>query len=302
MSNLQRIPRSGGGAGGGGTPSVEVVAWALGGATGAGTRLVRVDRHNGSIWMQRPDLPVPARVWSNAFYAGELLFCSGGYDGNTMNELEAWDGAVWVSKTGGGSVAWRQSGGVCNDKYYGGEGSRTGLRVRYWWEYDPSGDAWTRMADGVDIEGRASGAIANKVYCAGGWTGGVQVRTDEYDPAGDSWATKLDMPAPGRKYAGGVVLGSDLVSVGGLDSGSNYLVDNDIYTPSGNTWASDTDLPAPARADIGGGVGGGTALFFGGADGASSVVADTDVWDGSSWSTGDDLPVARQGAAGATVA
>jgi photosystem II stability/assembly factor-like uncharacterized protein len=97
--------------------------------------------------------------------------------------------------------------------------------------------------------------VKNKVYTAGGYTGGFtpSAATYVYDFSTNNWSSKAPMPQPVGDYASGVYLDSLIYFIGGY-SGSANVNAVQIYDPSTNTWTSGTPKPGMATAGLRGGI------------------------------------------------
>lgn len=138
---------------------------------------------------------------------------------------------------------------VLNGKIYAGLGRIHDLsHVKDFWQYDPSTDIWTKMAN---YPGNGEFApfyfeANNKGYVVGGYGDfGVTNETWEYDPASNTWTQKADFPG-GVRYSGAAFVIGDTAYVGSGASGlgsKNFESSFYRYIPSTDTWSAIASYP-----------------------------------------------------------
>jgi N-acetylneuraminic acid mutarotase len=192
----------------------------------------------------------------------------------------------------------------------GGYNSETLAAAMLLEAFDPASNTWTSKASLPDgrYQGNGAGAIAGRMYVAGGWsTSGPFVTTTNsvfvYDPNTDVWSSRANMPTPGAAGATGVIDGK-LYVVPAFAFGA-YAALLYSYDPATDAWATLTPPPhihdRPAAVVLNG------KFYLAGGfeiDGATNGVSATlDMYDpaSDSWTTLSPMPTARVGAAGAAL-
>ena len=143
-----------------------------------------------NTWTRKNDFPFPGRwgPFGIALNNKGYLFWGILYGGLVINECWEYDPLPdsWTQKANPAlptnAIMYFSTGFSINNKIYLGTAAYGS--GRYWFEYDPSLNAWTRKADYPgDAFFAASGfAIGNKGYVAGGGS-----ECWEYDPSSNSW-------------------------------------------------------------------------------------------------------------------
>jgi N-acetylneuraminic acid mutarotase len=125
---------------------------------------------------------------------------------------------------------------VVNNRGYVGTGVIDGASwttTGDFWEYDPTGDTWTKRADFFGVtRGYAQGfAINGKGYIGLGvqYIEPMTLPVDlwEYDPQGNAWTRQPDLPGSGRGMAVSFVI--DSRGYVGLGSGADSMDRSDIW-------------------------------------------------------------------------
>ncbi|MBI3501208.1 MAG: T9SS type A sorting domain-containing protein [Bacteroidetes bacterium] len=123
------------------------------------------------------------------------------------------------------------------------------------WQYDPTGDTWTQMAD-IGTSGSLaryeaiSFSTATKGYIGMGENISTKFKDLwEYDPTGNTWTQKANYP--GNSRIG--LVGFSIANLGyaglGEDTSYNFTTEFYQYNPSGNTWTAKANFTGPGRSD-----------------------------------------------------
>lgn len=171
------------------------------------------------------------------------------------------------------------------------------------WSWKPATEtAWTvktSMPAGSERGAAVAGAIAGKIYVAGGLRGGAQTTLSAYDIAGDSWDTALPALSVARDHGCGGAVGGKLYVIGGrsasITSQSNQVYE---YTPGG-AWALRAPMPT-ARGGTSCGIAADRIVTAGGEGNgmvSSGVFPQVEVYDvaSNSWSALPDMKTPRHG-------
>lgn len=213
-------------------------------------------------------------------------------------------------KVGGVVKAWGKSGVGASSKGYIGLGYPGGGSSSYYedfWEYNPSGDSWTQIANyggGKRVESVGFG-IGSKGYVGTGSAGSGCVSDFwEYDPTTNLWTQKLN-------YIGVPVFGPTGFGIGtkgyvgiGYDEAYNYDKSFYEYNPITNTWSTLTSFGGSPKA-YATGFKIGTKIYVG--TGIDDNWNDTkDFWEydtiTNGWSQKTDVPgLARYAAVGFSI-
>ena len=153
-----------------------------------------------------------------------------------------------------------------NGKVYviGGETSTSGLAnqgiyLDTVYEYDPAGDSWTELPDlPTQRNHLAAGAIAGKLYVAGGRFGGgvgseMTAIVEVYDPATNTWGSRAPMPTP-RGGVNGIAVNGCLYTFGGEgndDHPFGVFDQTEVYNPVTDSWSSLEPIPIPVQGVTG---------------------------------------------------
>jgi hypothetical protein len=106
--------------------------------------------------------------------------------------------------------------------------------------YDPVSDSWSTAADYPEpIAWQSCGALAGKLYCAGGTTLDASVKhTYVYDPGTNAWTQRASMPADLWGSAHAAANGRLLVSGGITQANAAITNTGYAYDPVTDAWAS----------------------------------------------------------------
>ncbi|MEO8146507.1 MAG: T9SS type A sorting domain-containing protein [Bacteroidia bacterium] len=127
-------------------------------------------------------------------------------------------------------------------------------------------NTWSNVAPMPSVKYEFSAQrVGNKIYCAGGYTGGFAPDPTLYiyDAINDTWTNGTDMPTPVGDYASGVYNDSLIYYIGGYDGGGDQNMVQ-IYNPLTDTWTSGTDKTGTATAGLRGAINGNKIVVAGG--------------------------------------
>jgi N-acetylneuraminic acid mutarotase len=191
-------------------------------------------------WTQKADFPGDARLLATALVIGQKAYIvGGGRSGVHKNDVWEYDPLTdtWTRKND--FPGWGINGAagfVVNNRGYMGTGIIDGAAwatTRDFWEYDPTGDTWTKRADFPGVgRGYAQGfAIGSKGYIGLGvqYVQPMTVPVDlwEYDPQGNAWIRQPDPPGSGRGMAVSFVI--DSRGYVGLGHGADEMDRSDVW-------------------------------------------------------------------------
>lgn len=171
--------------------------------------------------------------------------------------------------------------------------------------YDPTADAWRRLADLPDPLHHANAAVVDERIVVAGFLVGADFQRDGrvfvYDPDADSWTSGSAMPASTRGAAGVAALDGKLYVFGGLEGGSSARASR--YDPGNDSWEELPDLPLPLDHLAAGAIAGMIYVVGGRTNGLQNVAARAFAFDPASltWSERAPMPTARAGFAAAVL-
>jgi hypothetical protein len=213
---------------------------------------------------------------------------------------------AWTQKAGFGGTARTDAVGFSiGSKGYIGTGYDGSLRLKDFWEYDPTADAWTQKADfGIEAQSAVGFSIGNKGYIGSGqafW---------EYDPAAVAWTQKTDFGGSTR----GSSAGFSINSKGYIGTGSNIYLNpielKDFWeydpaaVPAAVAWTQKTHFGGTARTGAVGFSIGSKGYIGTGSDASSSFTKDFWEYDpaADAWTQKTDFGgTARTGAVGFSI-
>jgi N-acetylneuraminic acid mutarotase len=221
-----------------------------------------------------------------AFTIGNTGYFGLGYNGGTSLKQFASYNAVtdaWSRLPDAGLDLQSGFDMVINNKAYIGTGQALSLNpsiMKQVWEFDPSGNTWTRKKDFPGPARWAGFGISTgtKGYAGLGDPGGGSILKDwwEYDPASDTWTQKKDIPATASLWwpAGFNINGRLFVGTCAYGFSREWFE----YVPATDTWIKRTDFPgrivfAPASFVIGN-----KGYIAGGGDECWAYDPATDTW------------------------
>jgi hypothetical protein len=186
------------------------------------------------------------------------------------------------------------------------------LILSTWQIYNIGNDTWTTR-DGLPADRRRGGAasvlVGRRIYVSHGCRGGHETGNfsttygwlDYYDIDTNTWVTNLpDAPNP-RDHTGGGYLSNRYICVaGGRDGGSVgffnlVILPTDCYDLETNTWSVEANIPQGRAGSAYGTTCDGTHLIVAGGEGFGRAWNNVDLFDGKSWTTLDNLEIARHG-------
>jgi len=264
-------------------------------------------REDGGWQRLRPSLL--ARTEVAAARAGDRVYVVGGFAGAEGSEVGATTAAVerydprrdrWSRARSMPLALNHPAAATWRGRVYvvGGYTARAGLAgdSAALLRYDPGRDRWTRLADMPTARGAlAAGVVGDRLYAAGGATGGRALRTLEvYDLERDRWRRGPAMPTAREHLAGAVQAGGFYVLAGRSAEQGNVTV-AERYVPARGRWER---LPAmrKARGGIAAAVAGGRIVVVGGEE-AAGTIAEVEAYDPARrrWRALPDLPTPRHG-------
>jgi N-acetylneuraminic acid mutarotase len=165
------------------------------------------------------------------------------------------------------------------------------------WEYDPSTNAWTQIADfgGNERGNGASFSIGNKGYAGMGADSNIVIYDDlwEYNPLTNIWTQKTSIPGIRAFPISFSINGNGYVGTGN----SFATLYNDLweYNPVFDIWTQKANLPAGAREEAVGFSIGNKGYIQGGVTGGWG----SDFWEydpaSDSWTQKTNFPPAKRG-------
>ncbi|MEU6324627.1 carboxypeptidase regulatory-like domain-containing protein [Streptomyces sp. NPDC047009] len=214
-------------------------------------------------WRQKASAPYAAE-WGQGNFIGGKFYVTGGMDASVRftAKTQVYDPATnsWSTAADNPSPTVDSGAAVLDGKLYvvGGITSTgtTLTTVSAVKVYDPKTDTWsTAHSYPESIEGESCGAIAGKLYCAGGDNGAgdngitTPVTTDAYvyNPSSDTWQRVADMPLGLDTAAYSTADGRLLISGGSLGDGTRMTNAGYAYDPAMNWW---TPLPNAPTASL----------------------------------------------------
>ena len=268
--------------------SINGVLYAVGGATGAGTPLTKVEAFNPGTnsWNTRASLPAPRWRTNGAVTINNVLYLPGGLATTHTRTLYAYSpfSNGWTTKAQmpvaggcGGSAVISSIMYVlvgCDATTSPTSGAK-GILLRY----DPATNTWsTRAPSPTPHQFPAVAAVGGKLYVIGGKNGsGVTTATGHvYNPATNTWSTKAPLPAA-RLSATAHALGSRIYVVGGNDALGGYSRAVYAYDPASNTWKAVASM-LTARATLGSATTGGILYAIGGASSSTTALGTTEAY------------------------
>ncbi|HOY30571.1 MAG TPA: kelch repeat-containing protein [Bacteroidales bacterium] len=201
-----------------------------------------------NVWIQKADFGGAQRANAVGFSIGNKGYIGTGVS-NDVKLKDFWEydpsTNIWTQKADlPGSPRLSAVGFSIGNKGYIGTGfnpDSTVLFYKDFWEYNPSTDTWTQMADfgGTARTWAVGFSIGTKGYIG---TGDYPEKDFwEYDPALDTWTQKADFGGTGRNDAVGFSIGQK----GYIGTGNPLCNDFWEYDLASDTWTQ--------KANVGGG-------------------------------------------------
>jgi len=239
---------------------------------------------------------------------GGTIFVAGGFNGTTLNLVEAYapQANSWTTMPSMPTARDWSAAGVLGSVLYviGGDNSSTIIFSANEF-YDPNTNSWSKAADMPTARAALGIAVVGGTIYAvgGGGTGGYLATVEAYDPATNSWTAKSPMPTA-RSQLGVVGIGGTIYAVGGIgiSGGSTIYGTLEAYDSATDTWKALASMPTP-RYGTTAGILGGKIYVLGGYGYASTYLGTVEVYDPATngWSTIANMPTARYALAAVTV-
>jgi N-acetylneuraminic acid mutarotase len=181
----------------------------------------------------------------------------------------------------------------------GGYRSRSGLddESSALYRYDPRADRWRRLPSAPTARGAlAVGVIGNRLYAAGGATGGRALTTLEiYDFDKRRWRAGPAMAHPREHLAGAVARGRFYVLAGRAAGQGNFTV-VESYDPRSRRWRGEPDM-AKARGGIAAATTASGRVVVVGGEESAGTIREVELLDPRTrrWRRLPDLPTPRHG-------
>lgn len=212
-------------------------------------------------WVQKANLPGPARLTAVAFTIGNKGYLGLGGNGNYLDDFWEYNPSTnsWIQKTNfpGGGRHFAVGFSIGNFGYVGTGLDFGGVSYQDFWRYDPSNNSWTQIADfgGIARSAACSFSIGNKGYVGTGLDYNNKYLNDfwEYDPNSNSWSQISNFIGSKRADIDRAtfVIGNKAY-VGTGSNGSACFKDFYEYDPATDIWTKKTDYPG---APVGGATG-----------------------------------------------
>ena len=161
----------------------------------------------------------------------------------------------WFQKSShGGDARHRCTAfSIGNKGYFGGGHINSGVTITNedYWQYDPSTDSWTQIADfgGGKRYHATAFTIGNWAYVGCGEDGADEYHNDfwKYSPIVNTWFPSEELPGNPRRGAVSFVI-NDEAYVGTGQSDFGYEVDFYKFDPTTETWTAIADFLGEARS------------------------------------------------------
>jgi N-acetylneuraminic acid mutarotase len=209
-------------------------------------------------WIQIDSMKGPAKSVTTSFVLGDTGYVLGGMVDNQFtrrmysfkpNQNDWDDEASWGGDLGSGQNRGSAVSFVIGNKAYAGlgQGNTAGFYNDFW-EYDPSTETWTQIADyeGNARRGAVGFVIDGKGYVGTGHTvTGLTNDFYSYDPVTNTWSSIAPFPGTPRKYAVSFTIGN----FGFVGLGDDGVYKNDLwmYIPEFDVWTARAPLPSLGR-------------------------------------------------------
>jgi N-acetylneuraminic acid mutarotase len=195
---------------------------------------------------------------ANAGVIGEKIYVGGYYPGGGMREVSdrtfEYDPVAdaWTEKAPMPSGSARAAAciAVLDGELFVLGGARDGSTVADVSAYDVAADSWRELPDLPEPrEHCAAGAVAGKIYIAGGRANGIpnfEPNTWELDPATGTYTAKAAIPTPRGGVAAAVLRGRLFVFGGeGSDVTGGVFGDVEAFDPATNSWQAYPPMGVP---------------------------------------------------------
>lgn len=209
-------------------------------------------------WVQRSVLDGIARSSAVAFTIGDNAYVGTGFNGTESTRLkdfwqydtekdmwspiadfpgDARTGAVAFSINGKGYV------GTGYAKVTNTDGTTEMAKMKDFYEYDPTNDTWTRIADfaGSGRYGAVAFSIDGYGYVGTGYDGNVLKDFYRYDPSANTWTAVASIRGSKRQDAVAFVLNGKAYVVTGIANGK-AVTDFYEYDPATDYWTEKREI------------------------------------------------------------
>ena len=224
-----------------------------------GVTLATTDKYTSSndTWESETDLPSPTRRSIAVGVVSDRIIISGGYTTDGVDtalldtayytpSTQVWSTSTdiscperWLCRGVGIGTDFFSAGGLDNGSNYLQDTDKFVLSTEIWSSDTSLPSPGRHSGNFSTINDSAYNASAVKGYA---W-GGINLNdylpyNEEYYALDNTWTLKSDVPAPMRKYAAGLTIGSDGFLWGG-ESVNGLLADNNKYQSAGDgTWTT----------------------------------------------------------------
>ena len=211
--------------------------------------------------------------------------------GRGVQHTEEYDGSSFTEKnnTAGIKNQSKMVGTTESSVIYGGSTTHAVEGVVALTE-EWNGTNWSEVNDLIQGRWRHGklGISSNAAKAIGGSWAGTGGNTEVEDWNGTNWSAGTDLPAAMNH----------IMSAGTYDSGIVQSYATETYCWNGSSWSDVATLPDPQRNNRPGGFGtSNDALIAGGQAPTTQYLACVNLFDGSTWSSGPDMPAGRNNVA-----
>ena len=211
--------------------------------------------------------------------------------GRGVQHTEEYDGSSFTEKnnTAGIKNQSKMVGTTESSVIYGGSTTHAVEGVVALTE-EWNGTNWSEVNDLIQGRWRHGklGISSNAAKAIGGSWAGTGGNTEVEDWNGTNWSAGTDLPAAMNH----------IMSAGTYDSGIVQSYATETYCWNGSSWSDVATLPDPQRNNRPGGFGtSNDALIAGGQAPTTQYLACVNLFDGSTWSSGPNMPAGRNNVA-----
>ncbi len=223
------------------------------------------------VWVHGPNLPSPRQDAAAAVLAGRIYIIGGfGPHNEQMDSTLVWEPQIAGSPHGEAERAGLRLGlwtyaaripepvdhaaaAVVGSYIYVAGGRIENLVTNKFWRYDAGNDSWTELPSmPIPRFDPTMQAVGDKLYVIGGAVSHGRDATSMmvYDIPSSSWTERAYATAYERSAAESVVIGDDIVLLGGRDEYDHNLPFCDLYDPESDRWFTCSGMRSP-RSDFG---------------------------------------------------
>ncbi len=272
----------------------------------------------GPGWSTLPALPRGPRQETAVVALGRSIYVIGGFDraSAVVPTVEAFDvdSNLWRDVAALPEPLHHVNAAVVDGKLYvlGGLRTLSFTPVGRSYVYDPAANSWTpraAMPAGSERGAACTGAIAGKIYLAGGFAGGAVKTLSAYDVAADSWEVGLPELPEVTDHGAGVAVGVPggvLLAIGGRAGAiGSHRTTVYAYDPVQRAWSARQAMPTSRGGAAAALVG--TRVIVAGGEGngavGSGVFATVEAYDpvADRWSALPDMTTPRHGTGAASL-